>query len=496
LYIVGGSLKKELLVPVGSMEHLQFAVQSGCDAVYLGGKRFGARAFASNFTEEELLEAISYCHLYGVKIYITVNTMIFERELKSVIEYVGFLYVNHVDAVIVSDLGLIKEIHEKYPKLPIHVSTQAHTETASQMKFLKKLGATRVVINRELSIEEIKKLPNILELEVFIHGALCVSYSGECLISALNEGRSGNRGTCAQYCRMKYTAYQNGKKIETEGNFLLSTKELNTSQHIKELMESNITSFKIEGRMKSKEYVGFITKFYRRLMDTLESPTKEEEKKLKSLFHRDFTDGYLFQNKNIMNFKQANHYGIPLGNVIEVNPKKIKIYLTEDLHQEDGIKFLPSDKGLIVNFLYNEKGRLVNQASKGEIIFVDNKIGLTKKENVFKTIDKLLVEELQKIEEKKIPIEMEVKASKETFRLKVSDEEFVVEKYLPICEIAKNRSTTKEEIKNQITRLGGTPFSLNKITIELEPNLFIPVSKMNEIRREVLKCLEEKRRKR
>lgn len=486
-------LKKELLVPVGSMEHLPYAIHNGCDAVYLGGRRFGARAFASNFSDEEMKKAISYCHLYGVKIYVTVNTMIFERERKSALEYIHFLYQNHVDAVIVSDLGLLTDIHEYYPDLEIHVSTQAHTETYEQMKFLKSLGATRVVLNRELSLEEIKKIPDILELEVFIHGALCVSYSGECLISALNEGRSGNRGTCAQYCRMKYKAYQNGELLNTSGPFLLSTKELNTSHHIKELVNSNITSFKIEGRMKSKEYVGFITKFYRNLIDNFDSVSKEEEKKLKSLFHRDFTSGYLFQNKNILNLKTANHIGIPLGEIVEVNQKRIKIKLTEEIHQEDGIKFLPSDKGMIVNFLYNEKKKLVNHAKKGEIIFIDNKIGLEKKEHVFKTIDKLLMEELQNYEEKKIPIKVRVEASLENFILEVTDGEKEVRIKKAICEKAKTKNTTTDEIYKQIARVGNTPFTINTIDIKLDPNLFIPVSKINEIRRDALNMLIEKR---
>jgi len=489
---------KELLVPVGSIEHLDFAIHNGCDAVYLGGKRFGARAYASNFTDEEMTKSIQKCHLYGVKIYVTVNTMVFERERKSVLEYVDFLYRNGVDAVIVSDLGMISEIHKLHPDLDIHISTQAHTSTREQMEFLKSIGATRVVIDREMSLEEIKQLPNILELEVFIHGALCVSFSGECLMSAINETRSGNRGTCAQYCRMKYKLLKNGKYIDTKGDYLLSTKELNTSHHIRELMNSNITSFKIEGRMKSKEYVGFLTKFYRQLMDSylkMEDIKVEEkeEKQLKSLFHREFTDGYLFYKKNILNMKTANHIGIPLGNVIEVNKKKIKIKLTEDLRQEDGIKFLPSDKGMIVNFLYNERGALVNSAKKGEIVFLDNKVNLIEKDKVQKTIDKELIDHLQKLKKKKIPISMVVTITKENFKLMIQDEKNKVFLQDRICEIAKNRRTTKEEIIEKLSRLGDTPFVLKKINVFLEENLFLPVSKLNEIRRQGVELLIEKR---
>ncbi len=486
--------KKELLVPVGSMEHLPYAIHNGCDAVYLGGKRFGARAYASNFSDEEMIQAIKMCHFYGVKIYVTVNTMVFEREREQFLEYISFLYQNHVDAIIVSDLGLIKDIHSTYPNLEIHVSTQAHTSTLSQIQFLKTLGVTRVVLDRELSLEEINKLPNILEYEVFIHGALCVSFSGECLMSALNEGRSGNRGTCAQYCRMKYRVKQNGKFLDTDGNYLLSTKELNTSSNFSALMNSNITSFKIEGRMKSKEYVGFITKFYRRLMDLEQKVLPSDLYNLQKLFHRDFTNGYLFQNKNIMNFKTSNHIGVKLGTVLEVTRKKIKIRLCEDIHQEDGIKFLPSDKGMIVNYLYNEKGLLVNFIKKNEIAYVDNKIGLQKKEEVYKTIDKLLMNELKHYEEKKIPVVMEVFVSYPTFMIKLFDgkNEVILEE--DICEHAKNRVTTKEEIEKQMSRFGSSFFSLQSILISLNDSLFIPVSKMNEIRRRGLALLEERRK--
>lgn len=486
------NLKKELLVPVGSREHLDYAIHNGCDAVYLGGKRFGARAYASNFDEEEMIQAIRKCHLYGVKIYVTVNTMVFERERESVLEYVGFLAKENVDAVIVSDVGLIRDIHKLYPALAIHVSTQAHTHSVEQIKFLKNLGATRVVLDRELSLEEIKKIPDILELEVFIHGALCVSYSGECLMSALNEGRSGNRGTCAQYCRMKYKLLKDGKYVATEGDYLLSTKELNTSKSMSELLKSNVTSFKIEGRMKSKEYVGFITKFYRRLIDG-EAVSNQEEKQLKCLFTREFTGGYLEKNSNIMNFKTANHIGIPLGIVLNVTPQKIKVKLESDLTQEDGIKFLPSDKGMIVNFLYDEKGKLIHKAQQGEIVFLDNKIGVTECEYVRKTQDKELVDSLQILKEKKIPVTISCKVEYPNFTLTITDDVHTVTLTKAICERAISRATTKEEIQKQVNRLGDTPFETKKIEVFLEPDLFIPVKKINELRREATGLLIEKR---
>ena len=197
-------MQKELLIPAGSMESLKKAVLNGADAVYIGGKHFGARAFAKNFTEEEIIEAKSFCHLYGAKLYVTVNTMVYQSEWENVTQYINFLHRANVDALIVSDIGLITYIHETFPDLEIHASTQAHTYTVEQCYFLKELGVTRVVLDREMSLEEIEAIPNILEKEVFIHGALCVSYSGQCLMSALKGGRSGNRGSCAQVCRLPY----------------------------------------------------------------------------------------------------------------------------------------------------------------------------------------------------------------------------------------------------------------------------------------------------
>ena len=186
--------KVELLSPVGNMETLYFAIHNGCDAVYFAGKKFGARKFANNFSEEEIVEAIKYCHLYGVKAYITVNTLMFDNELEEVLEYIDFLHKSNVDALIMQDIGLIKKTHELYPNLEIHISTQSHNHNDHGIDFFEKLGATRIVLDREMSLDEINRLNTKLEKEVFIHGALCVSYSGCCLFSSMNGGRSGNRG--------------------------------------------------------------------------------------------------------------------------------------------------------------------------------------------------------------------------------------------------------------------------------------------------------------
>ncbi|HIR74200.1 TPA: U32 family peptidase [Candidatus Ventrenecus avicola] len=492
-------MKKELLIPAGNMDALKIAVLNGADAVYIGGKLFGARAFAQNFTEEEIIEAKSFCHLYGVKLYVTVNTMVYQSEWEVVTKYIKFLYQTNVDAVIVSDLGLISYIHETYPNMEIHVSTQAHTYLASQFDFYQELGVKRVVLDRELSLEEIDLLPNTLEKEVFIHGALCVSYSGECLMSALKGGRSGNRGSCAQVCRLLYTLNYHGEKMGDK-KYYLSTKELNTSAYISELFNSSITSFKVEGRMKSREYVAFITQFYRTLIDQYQhaqetSISSAELKKLKTLFNRGFTKGYLMREENIMNFDTPNHQGIVLGGVTFSTPKRIQIKLAEDLTQGDGIRFKEIQAGMIVNFLYDKKGNLIHEAKKGDTVFVDNKVGLNRKATVLKTSSVTLSEEIANYPKKTIPIQMVADIDTHEFTLRVTDgvHQIVVTK--DICEKAKTKSMEKEDILKQLNRLKDTPFFLEKVEIHLEPHVFIPVSNINEIRRCAIDGLTQARKR-
>ena len=337
------------------MECLKAAIHNGADAIYLGGKSFGARAFAGNFTNEELKEAVNYAHLYGVKIYVTANTIIYNNEIKDFLEYIKYLYQIGVDALIMQDIGMISLVRKIFLDIEVHASTQCHNHNSEGIKLLKSLGVTRVVLDREMSLKEIENINIDIEKEVFIHGALCNSYSGCCLFSFMNGGRSGNRGECTQVCRLPFKLIKNGKYIDTPNEYLLSTKELNTISNFDKLLDSDIVSFKIEGRMKSPSYVGYVTRLYRKLIDNhTNKVTSEEENNLKILFNRDFTSGYLFNDK-VMNTSTSNHQGLEIGRVLEVTPKKIKIKLTNNLYQEDGIRFKNSNLGMIANFIYNEK---------------------------------------------------------------------------------------------------------------------------------------------
>ena len=348
----GTSMKKiELLAPVGDFDSFYAAINNGANAIYVGGKQFSARAFAPNFTNEELKKLIQEAHQKEVRVYIAVNTLVFENEISTLLEYLDFLYLNDVDAFIIQDLGLIDFIAHRYPKVKIHVSTQQNVYSVSQALFLKKMGVHRIILAREtplLVVKEIIKQVGI-EVEIFVHGSLCVSYSGTCLHSSIIGKRSGNRGKCAQPCRMEYTLFEDGKP-KSEKKYLLSMNDLNTLDKINDLIESGVTSFKIEGRMKSAQYVGAVTKAYadsihyylehKKLLDT-----KTISQTLKLLFNRSFTKGYLLneQNDKLTSTYRPNHIGQKVGKVIATYPHKIKIQLIEPLSQKDKIVILQKE---------------------------------------------------------------------------------------------------------------------------------------------------------
>ncbi len=300
----------ELLAPAGNMNCLKAAIGHGADAVYFAGKSFGARSFAANFSEEELREAISYCHLRGVKAYLTVNTMTLDREFEELDAYLALFADAGADAVIVQDLGVLRRIRQICPELPIHASTQMTVHNLAGVQELEKLGVERVVLARELTEKEIGWIAQNCkaELEVFVHGAMCMSYSGQCLMSSVLGGRSGNRGKCAQPCRLAYQANQGDEK------FYLSLKDMSLISHLQTLKEMGIASLKIEGRMKGEDYVSAVVETYRRCLDESRRPRKEEEDRLNRVFYRGgLTDGYFADNKGVEMFafeKPDNPYAI------------------------------------------------------------------------------------------------------------------------------------------------------------------------------------------
>ena len=321
----------ELLAPAGNLEILKGVIESGADAVYVGGSMFGARAYANNFTEEELLEAIDFAHLRGVKVYLTVNTLIKNSEFSKLYDYLLPYYKRGLDAVIVQDIGVVKAIHEYFPSLEIHTSTQMTVTGADGVRFLSQFGVTRVVMAREVSLAEMKRIHEEtgMELEAFVHGALCYSYSGQCLFSSILGGRSGNRGRCAQPCRLPYTV--EGKKDE----YILSLKDMCGIKALDKLHDAGVYSLKIEGRMKQLEYACGVVKYYRSYIDSMKPVTDADYDRIKALGNRcGFTDRYYFDHNgsDMVTYVKPNF----VSNAAEPSPEKRKLSIEGELVLREG----------------------------------------------------------------------------------------------------------------------------------------------------------------
>lgn len=492
----------ELLAPAGSEEAFVAAVQNGADAIYIGGNQFGARAYAKNFDRETMISLFDYAHLRGVKVYVTVNTIVLEDEFEQVKEYLTFLYENQCDGVIVQDLGVISFLRNTYPDFKIIGSTQMNIHNLQGAMFLKSLGIDRVVMARETSIDDIKKIKKEvdIELEVFAHGALCVAYSGQCLMSSFIGKRSGNRGRCAQSCRLNYKLVKDGNII-TEEMPLLSTKDLMTLENLPEIIEAGASSLKIEGRMKSSEYVAQVVRVYREAIDRYyarkwKNNLKEEIYNLKRIFNREFTKGYLLNeiDYNVINTYRNNHQGVVVGKVIQVKNNKVFIALSDELNQFDGIRILSrEDVGFIVNKMM-VKGLLVASAKKGQTVVVETKSKVRVNDIVLKTQDVKLIEDLKRTfdkEYRKVRLNafIEAKIGK-PLRLVYEDENKnkaeVISSY--VVEEALNSFVTEERIKEQISKLGNTCYILNRCKVIADEKAMIPMKFLNELR---VKCIEK-----
>lgn len=497
----------ELLSPVGNWDCLNAAIAAGCDAVYFGGYTFGARNYAGNFSNEEIVEAVKLCHLYGIKVYITVNTLIYDSEVEMFLDYIDFLYCNNVDAVIMQDLGMIDLVRKTYPNLDIHASTQMHIHNLEGVKFAQSLGLKRVVIARETSIDVIRmiKKHTDIELEAFVHGALCVSYSGQCLISSLIGGRSGNRGTCAQICRKSFTLLDDQKQVIKTG-YLLSMKDLMTLKNIDKLISSGIDSFKIEGRMKRPEYVYLITKLYRKAIDSymtsgLSNITEKDILAMMKLFNREFTEGYMFNSnyKNISNDFRPNHLGINLGKVVQVTNNIVKIKLNHDVRNGDGIRIISNngDIGLNISFMYRDK-KIIKEASSGDIIELRLKNNCQVGDLVRLTTDYL---QLQKINEeiatinRKVQLDIEVHLSLNApVLLKVNDglNQLEISNNIQVSK-AISRPIDEKTVVRQLSKLGNSIYEIKHIKVLMSDDIFVNLKDINDLRRQMVEQLNEVR---
>ena len=499
--------KVELLAPAGNMENLKYAVMAGCDAVYLGLKKFGARAFSSNFSDSEFIEAVNYCHLYGVKVYVTLNTIIYDYEVEDFLETVDFIHKNNVDAVLIQDLGMLDLVRKTYPNLEVHASTQMHIHNLDGVKVLERLGIKRAVLARETSIDTIKHIKenSNIELEVFVHGALCVSYSGECLMSKFIGGRSGNRGECAGACRLSYDVVDDNNNILNKNKYPISTKDLNTIYYIDKLIESGVASLKIEGRMKSREYVYMVVKLYRDTIDNYYKTGKvivneDDLLKLKKIFNREYTKGFLFNIKNneLINSYRPNHMGVNVGKVLNYKNGYATILLTDHVSIGSGLRVLSKnnkDVGILVNEFY-KNNKLVKDAYKNDIISIKVHDKVYKDDIVVITNDKSIsndIEEYIKNNKRKVLISGKVSCKLGIITLEVSDgvNNVVVSSNNVFKSI--NKSTTKEDIRVKLNKLLNTVYKFNSLDINIDSNLFIPLKEINGLKNDMVMLLNDKR---
>lgn len=495
----------ELLAPVGSKEAFIGAINAGADAVYLAGIQFGARKFANNFTNEELIDLLIYAHVRNVRVFVTINTVIYASEINEVLAYADLLVRHHVDALIVQDIGLIETFVKRYPNTDIHASTQLNTYSIGQLKYLKSIGVSRVILARETSLEEIKEMIKAvdIELEIFVHGALCVSASGNCYFSYMNGGRSGNRGECAQPCRLTYELYRDGELRNSE-SYLLSTKDVMTLPKLDALIDSGVVSFKIEGRMRRKEYVVSTVKAYREAIDAYNAGKSIDlEKRIEELsvmYNRKFTSGYLFEDnpKEINYHLRPNHQGIEIGEVIEYHKGKATVKLTGSMNLGDGYRIIGQVDvgGKIDRILF--KGERVRHADAGMIVMIDLMKPVESGSKLHKTTDYRLDEELSHYFEetyKLVPLTIKLaayvgKKLKVSLKTPYADEVVKISDY--VVEEAKNKGQTKEQIVQQFVKFGQTFYDVVKIEVLTDEAGFIPNKVLKDLRRDTLSLLEEK----
>ena len=503
----------EILAPAGSMECLKAAIAAGADAVYTGGALFGARAYAHNLTEEELLEAIDYVHLHGRRLYLTVNTLIKDREMeKQMYDYLLPYYRQGLDAVIVQDIGLFRFIRKHFPDLPIHASTQMTLTGVDGAKFLEKEGAQRIVTSRELSMAEVKKIADETELEIesFVHGALCYCYSGQCLFSSFIGGRSGNRGQCAQPCRLLYRT-PDAKRPQ----YLLSLKDICTLELIPEMIESGIYSFKIEGRMKKPEYAAAVAFQYRKYADLYlkyyeecpaeEDPAayamkkyrvrEEDRQMLLDLYNRGgFHTGYYHtQNgREMISLNRPNHAGVPAVKVLAKKGRNVTAKALTDLYPQDIIE-LPMRKGREKADNYTCKDAVRKGMNVQIPVFADTPFKMD--EIWMRTRNSTLIDTLReefvngKIKERICGTFRLYPQEKATLTVKCRDAEITVagEK----AQEALSQPMSRERIEKQLRKTGNTEFEFSFLKAEIGEKVFLPMQSLNELRREALETLEK-----
>lgn len=484
--------KIELLAPAKDKECGIQAILHGADAVYIGPPHHGARAAAGN-SIEDIKELADFAHIYNAKIYVTVNTIIYDNELEDTREMIYQLYEAGVDALIVQDMSLLEM---KLPPIALHASTQTDNRTPEKVKFLEECGFSQVVLARELSLEEISNISSQcnVPLEVFVHGALCVSYSGQCYVSQACFNRSANRGECAQFCRLPLTLTDATGKIIAQDKHLLSLKDMNRSEHLEKLLDAGATSFKIEGRLKDVDYVKNVTAYYRMKLDEIfakrtefcrGSSGKTElnfSPELSKSFNRGFTDYFLTGRKSdIASFDTPKSKGQYVGKVGEIQKKFFSINTNLDLHNGDGLCFV-NQKGELQGFRINK--------IEGKNIFPLEMPKLRRNDAIYRNFDIDFNRALsKKSAERKIDIEIELTENNFGFTLSAKDEDGFTASIAFDSQKEKAKSEQYDNIVRLLSKLGNTPFNAADVKIEISDNYFIPASTLTENRRKLTEAM-------
>jgi len=514
----------ELLAPAGSMAALQAAVAAGADAVYLSGRRFGARKFAENFDDSALARAIDYAHLRGVRVYVTVNTLIRNDELCDAASYLLRLYEIGADAVLIQDLGLAR-LAQVIPSLERHASTQMTIHNLPGLLWAEGAGFSRAVLAREVSLAEIRQMKRAnsrkkergeggagvgkeakIGIEVFVHGALCYSYSGQCLLSSAIGGRSGNRGMCAQPCRKPYVLVKGGRDefgrpvalaAETLAErFLLSTRDLCVYRHLDEIVRSPVSALKIEGRMKSAEYVAIVVSIYRRALDAIAKgswrPSSEDEMDLALAFNRGFTEGHLMGSKDIMGREMSDNRGVLIGRaaIYDSQRGEVSVRLLSGLAPEkgDGLVFLApgQEVGMVVQSA-RERGGLL-RIKTPERIRPGAQVYLTGSQSLSRRAQKIMASERGSIG---IDLSLSWQDGRPVARAWLKDGRIVEAAGRFVMERAKSQPTTGQQIEAQMRRTGGTPFVVQRVEMDYPGDLFAPLGALNQLRRDLLVKVEQ-----
>ena len=491
--------KIELLAPAKNLECGIAAIDHGADAVYIGAPRFGARAAAGN-SIEDLAELVKYAHLYNVRIYVTLNTILKDEELKDTEKMIWDLYRIGVDALIVQDMGLLSL---NLPPIPLHASTQMDNRNVEKVKFLADAGFRQVVLARELSLEQIRKIHEAVPqtpLEVFVHGALCVSYSGQCYVSQHCFGRSANRGECAQFCRLSFDMVDADGKVIMQNKHLLSLKDLNQSEELEKLLDAGASSFKIEGRLKDVSYVKNVVACYRQKLDAIFKRRKEYirassgsvklafKPQLDKSFSRGFTNYFLFErNRDIFSFDTPKSLGEEMGYVKEIRGNYIIVAGVKPFNNGDGICYL-DERGKL-------KGLRINRVENNKLFPAGDMPRIKQRTVLYRNFDQEFEKLMQrKSAERKLGVSIQLSENNFGFTLTLTDEDDISVSRVYEREKELARTPQVENLKNQLGKMGNTPFEVERIDVDLKDNWFLPSSVIAEWRREGVENLLAARR--